>query len=50
MKTLNIKFKNKSVFEKIVFGKQKKGLIFALAITKDSDILEKWQSGRMRQS
>lgn len=30
--------------------KPKKQLIFALAISNGSELLEKWQSGRMRQS
>ena len=32
------------------FLEVKKGSIFALAISNDSNRLEKWQSGRMRQS
>ena len=39
------------LFVQIVFGKQKKVTIFALAINDfDCRSLEKWQSGRMRQS
>jgi len=50
MKRLVFVIKINRFFVEILFGKQKKVIIFALAIQKYSTLLEKWQSGRLRQS
>ncbi len=50
MKWLVFTSKNNSFFIGLEFGKHKNLSIFATAIRKYIDLLEKWQSGRLRQS
>lgn len=50
MNELVLNKKNILLFVEFVFGKPKKVIIFASALRENANLLEKWQSGRLRQS